>query len=115
MTGSETCFGEDNLFACALLEVHEEGSLKIAGACPARWGDHARDEDHSLFRVSNSKRLPLPVRNDRLVVVNDERGINNEEADIGTIGTLKPSERCYFFPSDQPETLAVVKANEAFL
>jgi len=86
MTGSETCFGEDNLFACALLEVYKEGRLEIAGTRATGLRDHARDKDHSFFRVRNSKRFPLPVGNDRLVVADDQRGIDNEKADIGPVG-----------------------------
>ena len=76
---------------------------------------HAGHKDHSFVRVSNSEGIPFSVRYDGLVVADDQRRIYDEKADIGTIGTLKPPERCDFVPCYQTKTLAVIEANEAFL
>src|SRR5688572_5775147 len=115
MAGSETCFGQDNLFASPLLEVHEQGSLKIAGAGAAGGSDHASNEHHSRVGVSDAQGFPLPVRNHSFVITDYQRGIDDEKAYVGTVCTLKPAKRCDFLARDQAESLAVVKPDQPFL
>ena len=47
--------------------------------------------------------------------MHDQRGIDDEEPDIGPFGALKPAERCDVFAFNQEKALAVIETDQAFV